>query len=572
MTPADDNEEPQGTPAGDGTGTILVVDDRPENRTALRAVLDPLGHTVVEASSGEEALRRLLQTEFSVILLDVQMPGLDGFETAKHIKQRERTADVPIIFLTAYDRDAADAIRAFSTGAVDFVTKPFDPVLLRAKVQVFLDLSAKTRMLKRQSALLAQRLDEHYAAEARNLRKLADAALVINSTRSLDEMLDVITQSAREVIGAHEAETLLTMEGDETRMISARSYSSKYDAWAEEGREVDLSAIHNLVWDAAGPVRMTKRQIASGFESRGVYNVAPGHPMLEGWLAVPVIGRTGRVVGLIQVADKEEGEFGDSDDVVLLQLAQLAAVAIENAEQYQQEHDIAETLQRSLLPEALPNVAGLELAARYQPGTAGAQVGGDWYDVIEMEDGSVLLAVGDVVGRGPRAAALMGQLRTAMRAYAIQGLAPTELMTSLDRLLQGQSRTAMATAVCLKLSRDRTTLEVVSAGHPPPLLACGEDGKCTYLSFDPNPPLGVMATPSYDSSTVTLDAGALLLLYTDGLVEERDASLDDGLRRLAAVVDAENSSLDDLCRDVLTAMVPGEKNDDIAMLAARVTR
>src|SRR3954452_11902721 len=146
-----------------------------------------------------------------------------------------------------------------------------------------------------------------------------------------------------------------------------------------------------------------------------------------------------------------------------------------------------------------------------------------------MGDGSVLLAGGDVVGRGAGAAALMGQLRTAMRAYAIQGLAPIELMTSLDRLLQGQSRTAMATALCLRLSPGRPRLEVGSAGHPPPWLACGQDGTCTYLSFQPNPPLGVMATPDYHSSSVDLDPGTLLLLYTDGLVEERDASLDDGL-------------------------------------------
>jgi serine phosphatase RsbU (regulator of sigma subunit) len=428
-------------------------------------------------------------------------------------------------------------------------------------------------MFKRQSATLARQLDEHYAAEARNLRKLADAALVLNSTLALDEILGVLTSSAREVIGAHQAETILVADaeaegrGGETL---SRSHSPKYDAWAEEGRHIDFSPVHDLVWERLQPVRMTKREIEQSFESRGLFDVGLGHPMLEGWLAVPIISRTGRTFGLLQVADKEGGDFNDSDEVVLLQLAQLAAVAIENAERFEQEHLIAETLQRSLLPEAMPSISGVELAARYQPGGAGAQVGGDWYDVLELDDGSVVLAVGDVAGRGARAAAVMGQLRTAMRAYAIQGLPPAELMTSLDRLLQGLSPTEMATAVYLVLSKDRRSIEGVCAGHPPPIMSCGPDGTCTYIRFDPHPPLGVLEQPRYRSLTVDVVSGSLLLLYTDGLVEERHASLDDGLNRLADVIDPLEPSLEQVCSDVLTTMVPGEKNDDIALLAVRI--
>src|SRR6266550_9080374 len=135
-------------PVPPGETTLLLVDDRRENLQALTAVLEPLGHRLVTAESGEEALKRLLTEDVSVILLDVQMPGIDGYETARHIKQRERTRDVPIIFLTAHEADAEQAMTGFSTGAVDFVSKPFDPGILRAKVQVLADLAEKTEMLK----------------------------------------------------------------------------------------------------------------------------------------------------------------------------------------------------------------------------------------------------------------------------------------------------------------------------------------------------------------------------------------------------------------------------------------
>lgn len=460
--------------------TILLVDDRRENLIALEAILSPLGHRLLTAGSGLEALKHLLSADVALILLDVQMPGMDGFETARHIKERDRTRDIPIIFLTAFDRDAAHAIEGFSSGAVDYLPKPVDANLLRAKVEVFVDLFQKTRILQRQSELLGERLDAQFQTEAHHFRKLADAALVINSTLALEDILKVINDSAREVISAHEAETLIFATEAAAPPETSRSCSAKYEAWNTEGRRVDLSSIYAMVWERDEPVRMTKREIEANFASRGLFGVAPGHPMLEGWLAAPLVGRTGRRLGIIQVADKVGGDFTESDEVVLFQLAQLAAVAIENAERYQQEHLIAETLQRSLLPEALPVLPGLKLAARYLPGGAGSQVGGDWYDVITLDRARVALTVGDVMGRGPHAAAVMGQLRTAVRAYATHGLGPAELMTSLDRLIQGLGETTMATAIYLVVDRRTWTAELVNAGHPPALLAPA-NGEVTFL-------------------------------------------------------------------------------------------
>lgn len=139
---------------------ILLVDDRPENLVALEAVLGALDQTLVRANSGEEALKALLTDDFAVILLDVQMPGLDGFETAAHIKRRERTKDIPIIFLTAVSNGPHHTFRGYAAGAVDYLSKPFDPWILRAKVSVFVELHRKNQLLREQAALLAQRLSD----------------------------------------------------------------------------------------------------------------------------------------------------------------------------------------------------------------------------------------------------------------------------------------------------------------------------------------------------------------------------------------------------------------------------
>ncbi|MEO3756553.1 response regulator [Streptomyces sp. B6B3] len=138
---------------------ILLVDDRPENLLALEAILSALDQTLVRASSGEEALKALLTEDFAVILLDVQMPGMDGFETAAHIKRRERTRDIPIIFLTAINHGPHHTFRGYAAGAVDYISKPFDPWVLRAKVSVFVDLHKKNVQLREQAALLRRELE-----------------------------------------------------------------------------------------------------------------------------------------------------------------------------------------------------------------------------------------------------------------------------------------------------------------------------------------------------------------------------------------------------------------------------
>src|SRR5258706_12769477 len=178
---------------------ILVVDDPPDKLVGLEAVLEGLGQNVVRAYSGREALRYVLLQEFAVILLDVNMPGMDGFETAELIRQRKNSEHVPIIFITAFG-DEMLAARGYSLGAVDYILTPVVPEVLRSKVSVFVDLFRKSEQVKRQADSLRRR--------ATQMQKLADAAVAINSALSLERKLQTGAKTARGVIGGHQAITV----------------------------------------------------------------------------------------------------------------------------------------------------------------------------------------------------------------------------------------------------------------------------------------------------------------------------------------------------------------------------
>src|SRR2546430_467426 len=209
----------------DGRVSILLVDDRPEKLLALEAVLSDLDIHMVKANSGKEALRCLLNQEFAVILLDVNMPGMDGFETASLIRQRKATADVPIIFITAFS-DELHVSRGYQLGAVDYILAPIMPDVLRTKISVFVDLYRKSEQVKRQSEWLRRR--------AAQLYKLTGASLRINSALSLDRTLEIVTDSAREVIGAHHCAAVLALEQNWGRARHVQSLSEKFEGLKDE--------------------------------------------------------------------------------------------------------------------------------------------------------------------------------------------------------------------------------------------------------------------------------------------------------------------------------------------------
>ena len=231
------------------------------------------------------------------------------------------------------------------------------------------------------------------------------------------------------------------------------------------------------------------------------------------------------------------------------------------------ERGVAETLQQNLLPDRLPELPGVRLAARYAPGAVGTQVGGDWYDVVPLPGGRVGLVMGDVVGHDLRAAASMGELRNALRACAADGASPDEVLHRLNHLCVTQDLGDMASVLYAVLDPVQGVVEVSNAGHLPPLLV-GQD-ESRYLEATASPPVGVVREAQFTSTAWVLPTGSLLLLYTDGLVERRGAALEPALERLRAVVEAaRGTDLERLCDDVLAGMVlHGEaSDDDVALL------
>ncbi|MDQ3933094.1 MAG: SpoIIE family protein phosphatase [Actinomycetota bacterium] len=284
-------------------------------------------------------------------------------------------------------------------------------------------------------------------------------------------------------------------------------------------------------------------------------------------VAVPLIAR-GSLIGVLQAGSLTQRRFDDDDVRLLLMAAERMALAIDRARMFEDTRRIAETLQRKLLPETLPTIPGVDMAARYLPGGPGVEVGGDWYDVFVYKDGRVGLAMGDVVGHGIDAASLMGQLRTALRAYALEERSPAIVLDRLSALFHQLAPTEMATLVFVVFEPGTARVRLASAGHPPPL-AVAPDGSSFFLEHETCPPLGVMPYLTYRERVARLEPGSTLLLYTDGLVEQR-GSIETGLHRLRQAVAGEAPDPEALCDRVTRALLPdGSGGDDAAMLALR---
>jgi serine phosphatase RsbU (regulator of sigma subunit) len=288
-------------------------------------------------------------------------------------------------------------------------------------------------------------------------------------------------------------------------------------------------------------------------------------------MVVPLKAR-GRSLGAMTLVAAESGRHFDSGDLALAEdLARRAGLAIDNAMLFRREHEAAVILQRSLLPQSLPHVDGMEFAVRYEPAAPGLQVGGDWYEVVSREDGRVGLVIGDVAGRGIHAASVMGRVRPALRAYIADGRPPREAIERLDALLKEAERPEMTTVFLLDLDPVSGMAEYVRAGHPPALLRL-PDGEVVALAGGGTPPVGILDDLDCCSHSVEVPPGSQLLLYTDGLIERRGESLDVGLERLkelfARAPEDPDRCLANLADDLGADMVP----DDVAMLAIATGR
>jgi serine phosphatase RsbU (regulator of sigma subunit)/DNA-binding response OmpR family regulator/anti-sigma regulatory factor (Ser/Thr protein kinase) len=505
--------------------SVLLVDDRLDNLVALRAVLEPLGVPVITASSGDEALRRLLAEEFALILLDVQMPGMDGFSTAAMIKQHPRTADVPIIFLTAFDERLDDADVGYSSGAVDYLTKPVDPHILRSKVRVFLDLHRKSNLLARQTRQLEAHIDELKRSRA----ALADAQRLAHLG---SWVLDPATGRVR---GTEQLHHVLDQHVDEPLPLA--------------------------------PALFGRIQVTSGPPLLDRLLGAVDHVSAEGRLALRN-GRTRHVVVHAEPTPDDDGTpravVGTIQDVTE---QRAAAEALERANRaLEHERDLVQLLQRAVAPAEVPELAELDIATSYRPAGAGL-VGGDWYDVLPLPDGTVLLVIGDVAGHGLPAAAAMSQIRTALRVVLLRERSPGAIVADVNRFVLGSDIGTFATMAVVRLDPGTGACTMAAAGHVPPILL---GDTVEVVDLVPGPPLGSGLGSRYVETAFGLGPGQSLLLYTDGLVERRGEVIDDGIVRLCKALDLPMPSSAALADHVIQELCADLGNsDDIALLVAR---
>ncbi|MFJ3927987.1 SpoIIE family protein phosphatase [Streptomyces sp. NPDC090022] len=362
----------------------------------------------------------------------------------------------------------------------------------------------------------------------------------------------------------------------ELRRVAFSSAVSDAPLW---GPLVAVGEVHR--YPAASPAALALRTA----RPRLIEGGGP-EDLVQSTLVVPMVAHD-TVVGLAQFSRTKGSEpFGERDRAVAVELAARAAVCIDNARLYRREHERALILQRSLLPPGDPEAAGLDIACRYLPGNAATEVGGDWFDVIELPGHRTALVVGDVMGRGLRAAVAMGELRTAVRTLALLDLEPAEVLTALDEVARGlgarggtspsrarggaEDLAEVYLATCVYAVYDPVTRRctIANAGHMPPVLV--ENGEpALMLEVPPGMPLGVGGEP-FEEVEVELPEGALLALYTDGLVESRDHPLEEGLRGLREALADPVRPLEDVCDHVLATLDTRHGEDDIALLMARV--
>lgn len=419
---------------------------------------------------------------------------MDGFETAALIKQRERSRDVPIIFLTAAQSALDEMLGGYEAGAVDFLLKPFDPLVLRSKVAVFADLDRQRQELARSTQLVQTAFDAAPDGmalcdlEGRVLR--ANPALAALAGPAPDEGSPVGTLLSRR---------------DQARLADVLRQ-------VREGREAGPEWAGALLGRDELPVPVTV--------SATVVGDAHGEPAQL----------------LLAVRDERDRQ-------------------------------IAQTLQRALLPERLPEMAGLSVAAHISPGGHGTQVGGDWYDAVILPGGRLGIVIGDVAGRGIEAAARMGELRSVARAYALEDVGAVELVERMNGYHAALGADLMTTLLYAIVEVDSGTLRVANAGHPPAMVLVPD--RVPQVLRAAGPPLGVLDTWRYEEQVATLPAGGLALLYTDGLVERRGESLDDGLGRLRAALAASDGPVDELCHRLIRSMGVGAGDDDVTCIVVR---
>jgi phosphoserine phosphatase RsbU/P len=395
------------------------------------------------------------------------------------------------------------------------------------------------------------------AALTERLRVLEAVTDVELARLDLDKVLATLLRQVLELFRVDTAVVLLHDQAS-GQLVATAAAGLEEEVW--QGVRVPMGA------GFAGRVAARRQPvILDRVDSTTVVNPLLWTKHLRVLLGVPILVDD-ELLGVLHIGSLTARQFSDSDAELLQLVADRLALAVQ-IQTINAERAAARALQRSLLPGRLPAVPGLEFAARYVPGTD-TGVGGDWYDVFPLSGGRLGVVVGDVAGSGLTAAVVMGRLRSALRAYALEFDDPGVVLSKLDRKANHFERQAMATIVYLVLDASHRRAHLAVAGHPPPVLAA--PGRCAdFVAAPVDPPIGFgLATTGRRGSTVELPEGAVLVLYTDGLVERHDRLLDDGLAQLREAVIVDSAAA--VGAHIMATMVGSHPaDDDVALLVIR---
>ncbi|UTI66836.1 SpoIIE family protein phosphatase [Paraconexibacter antarcticus] len=472
---------------------VLLADDDDVGRYVVATSLRRSGFSVREVADGDSAIATALAAPPDAIVLDVKMPGRDGFDVCAALKQHPRTAAVPILLLSATFLESEYQVRGLESGADAYLTQPVETPVLNATVRALL----RTRLAERQVRLVAEEWQTTFDAISDAVCVLDPAGRIVRANQAFIALAPGLDESADSTLGAVLPELATILH-------------------AGSGGEL---------------------------RHRGRHHAVRRH----------------------EVHDPEA-----STEHVVLTLTDVTAerrVEHERAAAQQRDRAIARLLQRSLLPDGLPQPDGWQLAGRHLAFGIDSLVGGDWYEAIRIDEHALWLVMGDVAGHGVETAARANALRHSLRIYAREGYTPAGAMAKLNEILLEDELMGLATVALAGIDLASGDTDLVIAGHPPPIIVTAA-GEAVTTGGARGPVLGVPDT-TWPTQPLTLDPGDRLLLYTDGLVERRGEDINLGLARLATACETLPEELDDAAAHLLRTRPAGaELADDVAVLIA----
>ncbi|MHC3474294.1 SpoIIE family protein phosphatase [Streptomyces sp. 7R007] len=424
----------------------------------------------------------------------------------------------------------------------------------------FTDVTDKRRLAEERQAA------EHAAAE----RAVRIADLTTELAKATTSA-DVVEAVARRVLPPFSATGLVVQvrEDDRLHHVGSVGYPDGFLHVLESRAQHSPNPFWDTILTGTPQFLSSPREFADRYASR---SDLPDYAGKQSWAFLPLTA-SGHTFGVCAVSFDHPRRLSDEERTLLTTISALVAQSLERARLYDAEHTRSRELQRSLLPQGLPDLPACTAAARYLPAGHGTDVGGDWYDIIPLSGGRVALVVGDVMGHGLPEAATMGRLRTAVHTLTDLELPPDEIMGHLNDIVSGMGELSYVT--CLYAIYDSTTrtCSLARAGHPPPALV-RPDGSVHFPGADADPPLGA-AEPPFETTEFEVPDGSLLVLYTDGLVESSKREIDEGMAQLARLLrtaheDGTAADLEGLCDTLTAGLLPADAADDAAFLVARL--